>query len=638
MGRMAASITVYRRFALATVMAVLMFLNQTWLQSYFVGPPSNITGSIGSAFSPIAFGEVAFEAQAGGSAGARVGRGCTTVWYIDEDCDGYGPGVRSSGTYGYNQLGLGDRPDADDTSATLNTFASVVSAYDANSNGQFDNSELKTFLFQRKSITADNIIYVSTTGNNSTAAPDNPSRPYASYGNAASGVHSVIDPGDVVIYRAGTYVNPSIGGGAPVMASGSAGNPIVFMSMPGEAVNFQTNSVYTFNTTGFGSVPGAAWVIIDGFTVDNPTNVGLGNGWGCSGAQNTIIRNIETQRFAWITCVEGHDNLTVERLVVHHQSQHGLYMGANTTESTNITVQDSIFYANGYDHASNALSTSYGGHQFNGRCTGCLWQRNISHTNSGWGFSLIQGVHKSTIRNNLLFNNGTYGVIMQIYPGSCAITGSGPDDICPYDTNSNLFVNNTIWVGTHRGDGYYGAGVFPELFAAIGIARNTDQCVEDAVSVPGVRCSMEQTFRNNVFYTSSGPIWRFEQSAAVGDTWIQNSIFENNVIYKTGNTTIATAGATAYTFAQFESNFGGTNRNSNPLFELANTADYGSPGIFSFKLQPGSPARDFGTIAGAPPDDLTRTTRISPPDAGAYEYAGATTTAPQAPTNLRIIR
>jgi hypothetical protein len=225
---------------------------------------------------------------------------------------------------------------------------------------------------------------------------------------------------------------------------------------------------------------------------------------------------------------------------------------------------------------------------------------------------------------------------MQIYAGSCKITGSGPDDICPYDTNNNLFINNTIWVGTHRGDGRYGTGVFPDPFSAIGIARNTTQCVENGVSAPAASCTMEQTFRNNVFYTSSGQIWRFEQNA--GDAWLQNSVFEKNVVYKTGNSTIATVGSTAYTFAQFESNFGGTNLNANPLFVWANTTEYGSPQLFNFRLQSGSPARDFGTTTGAPADDLTRTTRMLPPDAGAYEFGGSSTSAPQAPTNLRIIR
>jgi hypothetical protein len=560
------------------------------------------------------------------SAGAKAGRGCTMPWFIDEDCDGYGPGVRSSGSYGYNRLGVGDRPDADDTSAALNTFASVASAF--GSGGTLSNAQLKAFLAQRKGINADNIFYIATTGSNATGAADNPNQPYASY----NGVRSSLDPGDVVIFRGGTYTNHSAGGG-PGLVSGTSAEPIVIMTMPGEAVKMETNSGGVFDTS-----YGTSWNIIDGFTFDNPTNTGLGTGWSCAFSQNVTFRNLETQRFNYVSCVEGHDNLTIERSIFHHQSEHGFYMGSNTTESTNIIVQDNIFYANGYDYSDGTLGVSYGGYQFNGRCSGCIWQRNISHTNSGWGFSLIEGVHNSTIRNNLIFNNGTYGIIMHMYPGSCAITGSGPDDICPYDTNNNLFANNTIWVGTHRGDGRYGSGVYPEPFAAIGIARNTTQCVQGGISAPAGQCSMEQTFRNNVFYTSNGPIWRFDQNASVGDAWIQNSVFEKNVVYKTGNSTIATAASTAYTFAEFESNFGGTNLNANPLFVWANTTDYGSPDLFSFRLQSGSPARDFGTTTGAPADDLTRTSRVMPPDAGAYEYAGGSVTPPQAPTNLRIIR
>ena len=92
-------------------------------------------------------------------------------------------------------------------------------------------------------------------------------------------------------------------------------------------------------------------------------------------------------------------------------------------------------------------------------------------------------------------------------------------------------------------------------------------------------------------------------------------------------------------FAQFAGTFGATNLNSNPLFVRANPADYASPGLFSLKLQSGSPARGFGTPTGAPTDDLTRSARTFPPDAGAYSFtASAGGRAPSAPTNLRIIR
>jgi hypothetical protein len=296
-----------------------------------------------------------------------------------------------------------------------------------------------------------------------------------------------------------------------------------------------------------------------------------------------------------------------------------------------------LFYANGYDHGDGTLSVTYGGHQFNGRCNGCTWQRNISHTNSGWGFSLIQGVHNSTIQNNLLFNNGTYGIIMQIYPGSCRFTGSGDSDICPYDTNNNLFANNTIWVGTARGDGYSGLGNNPQLFAGIGIARNTTQCVEGGVSVAGTNCTMEQTFRNNVIVTSMGPSWRFMQDS--GDQWAENSVFENNVVYRTAGSDrvlfkYRDASEVAYSFPSFQASFigGPSNSFANPLFVRANTAEYSQPNSFRFDLQSSSPAIGFGRSTGAPTHDLRGLTRTLPYDAGAFEYQGGSPAPAPSPT------
>ena len=236
---------------------------------------------------------------------------------------------------------------------------------------------------------------------------------------------------------------------------------------------------------------------------------------------------------------------------------------------------------------------------------------------------------------------------MQIYPGSCAITGSGPDTSAPYDTNNNLFINNTIWVGRNRGDGNYGSGTFPEPFAGIGIARNTTPCVQDGVSVPGINCTMEQTFRNNVIVSRTGPVlcstWRRSPGPIAG--WKTRS-FDRNVLYKANGTTnigcrndwTSSGCGTAYTFDQFEAAFGGTNLNRDPLFTHADHAEYGTPALFNLRLQAGSPAWSFGSATGAPSNDIVQNARRLPPDAGAYEFAAGRFRLPKVPTNLRIIR
>jgi hypothetical protein len=162
---------------------------------------------------------------------------------------------------------------------------------------------------------------------------------------------------------------------------------------------------------------------------------------------------------------------------------------------------------------------------------------------------------------------------------------------------------------------------------------------------------MEQTFRNNLIIVTTGSAWRWRINLG-SDAWDTNSTFENNIVYKLSSTTnvltrescdivsgCAGGAVTNYAFPQFQSTYKATNNaNTNPLVVRANPTEYGSAGLFDFRLQPGSPARDFGTTAGAPADDLTKAPRILPPDAGAYEYGGSTMSPPQAPTNLRIVR
>ena len=65
-----------------------------------------------------------------------IGHGCTTAYFIDDDCDGCGVGVKSSGQYPLTQnppavgtpayYTMGDTPDADDTDPTVCTTAPMA--------------------------------------------------------------------------------------------------------------------------------------------------------------------------------------------------------------------------------------------------------------------------------------------------------------------------------------------------------------------------------------------------------------------------------------------------------------------------------------------------------------------------------
>ena len=509
-----------------------------------------------------------------------LGRGCTTVWYIDEDCDGYGPGVRSTGVYG--TIGLGDRPDADDLDATMNTPATVRAVYDVNSNGVLDPGELKAFLTARKHWTpTGRVFYIATTGSNATGLVNDPARPFATYNGP---VWTALTPGDVVVYRAGTYTEPNIGGGFPPMKSGTATNPIGVISSPGEPVQFNTASSFSFDTVS------SNYQIIDGFVIDNPTNSGFGTGYGCAGTTGTRISNIEVQRFNYISCIDNMHDLVMENLVHHHMAEHGLYMGARDNPSTNVTVRKSLFYLNG-------VAAEFGAYQYNGRVTNLLLEQNVMHSNGQWGISLKMGVSNSVFQNNLIFNNQGHGIIFDVYPGDCI---GGTSGICPYTQTGNVIRRNTIWIGKFNLAGVVPPGNIPANAAAILVARNV------GFEGDGKYDQGQNTYEDNIFVTFDGPTARFTSSAL--DPWMATSTFRTNIVYRLGaagpNTDVAWRGASRYSFTQWQSaTFPLVTGNvyTDPLFTAASINFWGTPQAFDFRLQPGSPATGKGyDFSGGP--------------------------------------
>jgi hypothetical protein len=329
-------------------------------------------------------------------------------------------------------------------------------------------------------------------------------------------------------------------------------------------------------------------------------------------------------------------------------------MGSNVTppsQSTapsNIVVQDNIYWANGWDRDDGDISGAYGGLQFNGRCDGCFFRGNISHSNSSWGFSLVQGVRNSTVANNLIFNNGGYGIVFNLYSGgsqvSCEAFGGDPTwGICPYSTNNNLVINNTIWTGKFVVDGRHGAGTYPDITGAFGIFNNSLLCAGDGMVVlPASSCTGEQIFRNNVIihggHSGSQPwfFWNPEPGALSTQSWAENSVFENNIVFRqtAGTTMLAITVCTHptncafgqtktdYNFAAFNAApFGnGSNASGNPLVTSADINDYATPALFNFNLLTASPAINIGTSTGAPSVDIRGAPRMGNPDAGAYEF------------------
>jgi len=131
------------------------------------------------------------------------GLGQSTLTCLDKDGDGFGVGPGCSG------------PDADDLAAAVHTGGQALSAHGGTITGWL----------QYRGYPTGHVWYIAPTGNDSTCVENDATRPCATF----SRVNSSAIAGRVVIFREGTY-RQSL---APTN-SGSAGNPIVFMSYPGE--------------------------------------------------------------------------------------------------------------------------------------------------------------------------------------------------------------------------------------------------------------------------------------------------------------------------------------------------------------------------------------------------------------------
>jgi len=239
------------------------------------------------------------------------------------------------------------------------------------------------------------------------------------------------------------------------------------------------------------------------------------------------------------------------------------------------------------------------GFQHNGRVVNLIVENDIIHSNDLGGISLLMGVSSSTFRNNLIFNNNKQGIIFYLYD-------SGNPDIKPYDQVNNLFINNLIWIGKYKWDG---SGTEPSLHKAV---LFSDDTTAQTRSMDG------NVFRNNIFVTYNGAIFKFSQQRFANTTTI-----ENNIVYRVGGPDkVMTYGGDTYDFNAFQ-NFSDLIKNNllaDPKFTDV-SIDYNlNPEKFNFDYLSDSPAIDFGIDTDAPSTDLRGNQRIGNPDAGCYEY------------------
>ena len=223
----------------------------------------------------------------------------------------------------------------------------------------------------------------------SDAGSGTPAVPYCTIGAASADALA----GMTVRVASGTY-NEQVS----VQNAGTAAAPIVFEPVAGANV--------TLTSSGHGFVNyGKSWITIRGFNITNTVG-----GYGIYlyyASNNTISDNrisftgrpLSGQTRAGMY-VRGMTDTLIEGNVTDHNSDSGIYL---TTDSTRVTVQDNLSFANARGYISAAPGIDV-------RAAGNTITANTVHSNEDSGIQVYSGAGNTVISNNVVYDNGDYGI------------------------------------------------------------------------------------------------------------------------------------------------------------------------------------------------------------------------------------
>jgi hypothetical protein len=449
--------SIFKAALILTALTIPIFMQGGGIALVLFAPQTaTLKGAAGttSTHSAAASGSV----QASQAGFSNIGKGCTTAYYIDNDCDGYGVGVRTDGDY-TTAGNVGDKPDADDNDATVNTAASVLSKYGA----------IAAFLAAKGyPSTASRIWYVATTGNDTdcTSNPNDAAHPCATtapFRAAAYYKSGSPGAGGVILYRGGRYTTrlTAIGTGATYLpTAASASSPLVMMSYPGElALIEQPGANFDTSATDAGIWPGNTaiqYVIVDGFGIKSNRSGDCinGNDW-----KGFTFRNLEvTQCIDGLRATNHIEDFLLENSVFHDNVNHSVYLGYSSPLAVPHSMaadfdfdQDAINYglktskgANSNNNIKNNLFYRDGGGglepvHVNTYINGLDVSGNIVHSSGGTGLGFQTGIYNANIYNNLIFNTAACAITFSLY-------GADPQAATH---RWNKIYNNTLWVGDH---------------------------------------------------------------------------------------------------------------------------------------------------------------------------------------------
>ncbi|GEM_PF-2525833 len=286
---------------------------------------------------------------------------------------------------------------------------------------------------------------------------------------------------------------------------------------------------------------------------------------------------------------------------------------------------------NNVNVSGNQAAFSGGGLALSGNATANITDGQIANNTASTGGGLWQDSASATLNSVIVQGNQA--------TSSGYASGGGVDT----NNNSSLTLNDSVLadnVVQSTGGGETLGGAINNNFGSVEmnntIIRNNDsqgtpvvQIYQAALTVtnvlvadnqgPGIAGSPTQgsftnvTIANNIgFGLGIGPLGSGDPPVNVT---VVNSILWGNGTDYYCDTSVGTVNcALSYSDVGVGDTTGTGNISADPLFVDAGNGDY--------HLQVGSPARDAGTSAGAPPADLEGTPRQGAPDMGAFEWTG----------------
>ena len=243
--------------------------------------------------------------------------------------------------------------------------------------------------------------------------------------------------GDTVLVFAGTYqgFNINKSGTASARLAVRANDDSVIINRHGDQIDAIIR------------ITNVHYVTVEGFTVNNTDNTGIGlaarDATATSPMKGLIVRNNRVYDSASTNIYLSHvaDSLIESNVAANSKSSHGIYLSNGGSDNT--TLRANIIYNNAKNgiHFNGDLSVGSG---TDGLHSGIIMEQNRIYKNMANGLDM-DGVQDSIIRNNLIYQNGRHGI-----RGFVTDAAAGPESLKIY---SNTVVNNGGWSIKFTDDG-----------------------------------------------------------------------------------------------------------------------------------------------------------------------------------------